>query len=65
MNRRDLVDSATKAAFERLHELEEKYTCPKCRNAYLFDPTIQRCEACGYKLSSWFSRLCRWLLWRS
>jgi predicted amidophosphoribosyltransferase len=48
VNRQELIEVATKAAFESARKLDEKYTCPSCRSK-LYDPDKGWCKDCGFK----------------
>jgi hypothetical protein len=58
------MKTANDGAEESLRKLEERYTCPSCRNKWLFDSVIGRCDACGYRVPSRWHRLRSYILRR-
>lgn len=53
MNRTDLMHCALKNARKSAAALVEKYTCPACRNKWLWDPDKKSCDSCGFRKRCW------------
>ena len=60
MNRSDLINVAYKRAQQSFNELDEKYTCPQCRDKWMFDPDTRHCGKCGYRPPTLLMRFAQW-----